>query len=186
MWAKGKYQASNEATTTTGFSFGQGEAALYGESRHPNGSKRNYGHSDRAGAGGGWFGGFSSQHGNGGGGGGYFGGITLSIDLNQYNCAGGAGGSSYASGCNGCRSIKENSDETNEESVHYSHIAFRSIEMKSGIESIISPEGTNEVGHNGSGAIAITLIKLLPHLSCADKISNSAFYVSSIIYIILF
>ena len=61
---------TNIATKLTGFSFGQGEAALYGESRHPNGSKRNYGHSDRAGAGGGWFGGFSSQHGNGGGGGG--------------------------------------------------------------------------------------------------------------------
>ena len=58
------------ATQISGFSFGQGESARWGVSNHPNGSKSSTGCSDRAGAGGGWFGGFASQHGNAGSGGG--------------------------------------------------------------------------------------------------------------------
>ena len=58
------------ASQLSGFSFGQGESSRWGVSKHPSGSKANYGSSDRPGAGGGWFGGFSSQHGNAGSGGG--------------------------------------------------------------------------------------------------------------------
>ena len=66
----GELNSDYVATQFSGFSFGQGEAALNEASHHPLGSKLNLGYSDRAGAGGGWFGGFASQHGNGGAGGG--------------------------------------------------------------------------------------------------------------------
>ena len=66
----GVLDSSHVANQTAGFSFGQGESALWEGSKHPNGVKKGTGSSDRAGAGGGWFGGFASHHGNGGAGGG--------------------------------------------------------------------------------------------------------------------
>lgn len=59
------------ANQTFGYSFGQGENPVHGQNEHPFGiSNRATGPFDGAGAGGGWFGGFSSSNINGGAGGG--------------------------------------------------------------------------------------------------------------------
>ena len=55
----GNYNGENVADQISGFSFGNGQAPFF-----------TAGSSDRAGAGGGWFGGFTSNHANGGAGGG--------------------------------------------------------------------------------------------------------------------
>ena len=70
FWIDGVYCDDYVATQTSGFSFGNGEAAQKEGSLSPFGKKTYSGNSDRAGAGGGWFGGFSSHDGNGGASGG--------------------------------------------------------------------------------------------------------------------
>ena len=69
FWINGKYQDTMYATQTYGFSFGQGESAQNLLNTHIN-SSTGTAATDRAGAGGGWFGGHASKHGNGGAGGG--------------------------------------------------------------------------------------------------------------------
>ena len=69
-WIDHKYQSSFVATQEKGFTFGNGEAAQESGSKSPQGIQSAYGGLDRAGAGGGWFGGFSGHNQNGGGGGG--------------------------------------------------------------------------------------------------------------------
>ena len=69
FWIDGEYQNKMYATQTYGFSFGQGESAQELANTHQN-STADLGANDRAGAGGGWFGGHASRHGNGGAGGG--------------------------------------------------------------------------------------------------------------------
>ena len=65
----GKLVSIYLATSSSGFTFGTGEAARYGASLNSNAVKNSY-HADNAGAGGGWFGGFASQAWNAGAGGG--------------------------------------------------------------------------------------------------------------------
>ncbi|KAI5505953.1 glycine-rich protein family [Trichomonas vaginalis G3] len=65
----GNYVENYLANSTFGFSFGQGEAARYGSTKHPHAVPTST-NTDIGGAGGGWFGGFSSQSGSGGAGGG--------------------------------------------------------------------------------------------------------------------
>ena len=69
-WIDNVYKSSHVATQESGFTFGNGEAAQKDGSKSPNGFQSPGGSSDRAGAGGGWFGGFASHHGQGGAGGG--------------------------------------------------------------------------------------------------------------------
>ena len=69
FWIEGQYQDKMFATQTYGFSFGQGESAQDLNATHPN-SSAGLKATDRAGAGGGWFGGHTARHGNGGAGGG--------------------------------------------------------------------------------------------------------------------
>ena len=69
-WIENVYQSSYVATQEKGFTFGNGEAAQKDGSKSPEGIKKASGYIDRAGAGGGWFGGFTSHHENGGAGGG--------------------------------------------------------------------------------------------------------------------
>ena len=61
FWIAGSYR-NKEANQEKGFSFGYGESARYGNSLHPDGSHENGQGFDIAGAGGGWYGGFASQH----------------------------------------------------------------------------------------------------------------------------
>ena len=68
-WTAGTYN-DKVATQTSGFSFGYGESAQKGGSKHPDGNKNIPVTTDVAGAGAGWFGGFASHHSNGGAGGG--------------------------------------------------------------------------------------------------------------------
>ena len=111
----------------------------------------------------------------GGGGGGYFGGTSITERPNNaYVQAGGAGGSSYVSGCDGCRSVElfpVNEINTTDNNVHYSGLKFWKIEMKSGFETIPSPNGSSEIGHSGDGYAIITFIKPLSDCSCANKIN---------------
>ena len=69
-WIDNVYQSSFVATQEKGFTFGNGEAPQKDGSKSPEGIHTPDGSTDRAGAGGGWFGGFASHHGNGGAGGG--------------------------------------------------------------------------------------------------------------------
>ena len=100
-------------------------------------------------------------NGNGAGGGGYFGGGGSTSDGSY----GGGGGSSYISGYNGCNSI-DNELSTNEDnivmlnkSIHYSGHRFFMMDMIDGNSLMPSPNGGNETGHSGFGAIRITLCK---------------------------
>ena len=69
-WADRVYNGKYLANSSSGFTFGTGEAAqLYG-SKNSKGVQIPYKQTDRCGAGGGWFGGFASHHCNGGCGGG--------------------------------------------------------------------------------------------------------------------
>lgn len=71
FWIHGVYKADRRANSTFGFTFGSGEAAREIGSKN---SKYGYtnvgGSSDKAGSGGGWFGGFASHNADGGAGGG--------------------------------------------------------------------------------------------------------------------
>ena len=66
---KGSLVSTHLANSSFGFSFGQGETARYAGGKNPN-SIQSSDHADIAGAGGGWFGGFTSQTGYAGAGGG--------------------------------------------------------------------------------------------------------------------
>ena len=69
-YTDGLYYSNYLANSTFGFSFGSGESAQLKKTLNPNEVQNPGGQSDRPGSGSGWFGGFSSQHGNGGSGGG--------------------------------------------------------------------------------------------------------------------
>ena len=70
FWIAGEYNGSYIAKQDSGFTFGNGESARIDKSNNPNGVQNSSLAMDRAGAGGGWFGGFSSHNGDGGAGGG--------------------------------------------------------------------------------------------------------------------
>ncbi|EAY21577.1 PE_PGRS protein, putative [Trichomonas vaginalis G3] len=71
FWIDGNLTSDFIANSTFGFTFGFGETAQKDKSKSPFGRKgEGVRHSDRAGAGSGWFGGFASHSGNGGAGGG--------------------------------------------------------------------------------------------------------------------
>lgn len=69
FWIDGTYYPKYEVNSTFGFTFGTGEANQEIRSKHPLGLAADAA-TDRSGAGAGWFGGFTSNHGNGGSGGG--------------------------------------------------------------------------------------------------------------------
>ncbi|EAY22738.1 WAG22 antigen precursor, putative [Trichomonas vaginalis G3] len=70
FWIDGEYVSTKLATSSSGFTFGNGESAQRYGSKNEKGFKPEKGDSDRPGAGAGWFGGFAGHHGNGGAGGG--------------------------------------------------------------------------------------------------------------------
>ena len=70
FWVDGNYNKNYIANQISGFTFGNGESAQEDKSANKNGVQNADGNDDRAGAGGGWFGGFASHNGNGGAGGG--------------------------------------------------------------------------------------------------------------------
>ena len=70
FYINGVLNSEYVATQANGFSFGSGESAQQYGSKNVNGVRSGVGCSDRAGSGGGWFGGFASHDGNGGAGGG--------------------------------------------------------------------------------------------------------------------
>ena len=72
-WLNGQYQDKRLANSTFGFTFGSGESAQAIKSLNKLGVQNADGGHDRAGAGAGWFGGFSGQNGNAGAGGGVYG-----------------------------------------------------------------------------------------------------------------
>ena len=89
--------------------------------------------------------GLCGEEGNGGGGGGFYGGTSINREGNGSD-AGGGGGSSCISGHPDC----------NIDSKHSAGITFTNITIKSGIESIISPEGKLVNGHNSDGYFRIS------------------------------
>ena len=76
-----KYQEGYEANQTSGFSFFQGERGTTQKSSHPNGYQIYTTISEQPGAGGGWFGGFSSHNHNGGASGGSSFALTLDAEI---------------------------------------------------------------------------------------------------------
>ena len=121
----GNTNAASAATQTSGYKFGIGQ---YG---------------DRAGAGGGYYGGCA--------------GTNLGEDITGLR---GAGGSSFISGHTGCNAISESSTSSNiihtGQPNHYSGYVFTNTVMKAGNELMPSPTGGTETGHSGNGYCKIT------------------------------
>ncbi len=121
----GNTNAASAATQTSGYKFGIGQ---YG---------------DRAGAGGGYYGGCA--------------GTNLGEDITGLR---GAGGSSFISGHTGCNAISESSTSSNiihtGQPNHYSGYVFTNTVMKAGNEVMPSPTGGTETGHSGNGYCKIT------------------------------
>ena len=96
----------------------------------------------------------------GGGGSGYYGGYISNILNIGWNGSPGYGGSSFISGHTGCNAIKESSTSSNivhtGQPNHYSGYVFTNTVMKAGNESMPSPTGGTETGHNGNGYCKIT------------------------------
>ena len=112
------------ATQTSGYKFGIGQDG------------------DRAGAGGGYYGGYAGTN------------LETGIGIR------GAGGSSFISGHTGCNAISSSSTSSNivhtGQPNHYSGYVFTNTVMKAGNESMPSPSGGTETGHTGNGYCIIT------------------------------
>ena len=104
--------------------------------------------------------------GNGGGGGGWYGGYSYQGTGKNSN-AGGGGGSSYISGHNDC--------------IKHSSYVFSRPTLKAGNEKILSPNGSEEVGHYGNGYFKISVLVLQP--SCKNIILHQHYL---IIFLTLF
>ena len=104
-----------------------------------------------------------------GGGGGYYGGGSGQDEL----CCGGGGGSSFISGAPGCNAINESSTEDSiihtNQPFHYSGIYFTNTKMIQGGEEMPLPNGSNDIGYLGSGAVRISSKNRLPYFMCSVK-----------------
>ena len=112
------------ATQTSGYKFGIGQDG------------------DRAGAGGGYYGGYAGTN------------FSTGTGIR------GAGGSSFISGHTGCNAISSSSTSSNivhtGQPNHYSGYVFTNTVMKAGDESMPSPTGGTETGHYGNGYAIIS------------------------------
>ena len=120
----GNPNSATGATQTSGYKFGIGQDG------------------DRAGAGGGYYGGYAGTN------------LETGIGIR------GAGGSSFISGHTGCNAISSTSTSTNivhtGQPNHYSGYVFTNTVMKAGNESMPKPTGGTETGHTGNGYCKIT------------------------------
>ena len=92
-----------------------------------------------------------------GSGGGYWGGLAQNPACeNEYRTVS-SSGSSFISGYPGCKAVNANGEIQNHP-MHYSNIAFMNPIIRNGLQLFYSPNGTEEVGHSGDGAIVIKLI----------------------------
>lgn len=93
-----------------------------------------------------------------GAGAGYYGGYSVeggsSFERNRVSSS----GSSFISGFTSCDAV-DNKGEHLHSPVHYSKLVFTKAEMFNGMQIFQSPKGGNEIGHEGDGAIRITLVK---------------------------
>lgn len=131
-----KIRYSNGATQRTGYGFGYGENAVYRVSNK-----------DVAGAGSGYFGGYS----------------TASSSSNYSNFGQtGTGGSSFVSGCTGCEAISESSTSSNiiflNSNEHYSDYVFSDIQMIEGGKSQPAKSTGYTVGNVSNGYAKITML----------------------------
>ena len=103
-------------------------------------------------------GGNSEEALGGGGGSGYFGGAGGSHAIHRYGS--GAGGSSFISGHEGCYAFKiKNSEKpSSDTNIHYSGLFFTDTIMIAGNKTMPSPNGGNETGHPGDGAIKVSVL----------------------------
>ena len=132
-----KTRFSNIATQTTGYAFGYGESSVYRKSNI-----------DVAGAGSGYFGGYSTA--------------ASSGNYGNYGQTG-TGGSSYVSGCSGCIAIDEASTSQSnliftDSSEHYSGYVFTDISMLAGGSSMPTTSTGYSVGNVSNGYARITLV----------------------------
>ena len=112
------------ASQTSGYMFGIGQSG------------------DRAGAGGGYYGGYAA------------------VITGSGRGLRGTGGSSFISGHTGCNAISSSSTSSNiihtGQPNHYSGYVFTNTVMKAGNEVMPSPTGGTETGHSGNGYCKIT------------------------------
>jgi len=132
-----KTRFSNIATQTSGYAFGYGESSVYRKSNI-----------DVAGAGSGYFGGYSTA--------------ASSGNYGNYGQTG-TGGSSYVSGCSGCIAIDEASTSQSnliftDSSEHYSGYVFTDISMLAGGSSMPTTSTGYSVGNVSNGYARITLV----------------------------
>ena len=117
-----------------------------------------------------------------GAGGGYWGGKSSkgSCTLDQFIFVS-SSGTSYISGHPDCIAVDSRGHST-DTSIHYSGIYFTNTEMKSGMETFLSPLNVEETGHSGDGAIKITLLHFLIYTKRSFFIRS--FYVFIMIHIL--
>lgn len=92
-----------------------------------------------------------------GAGGGYYGGLSPEGNQSNLYVAVASSGSSYISGYKGCNSVNDKGKHTGK-SEHYSGYIFRSAKMLDGLKVFKSPDGVDEKGHQGDGAVKITYL----------------------------
>ena len=92
-----------------------------------------------------------------GSGGGYWGGLAQNSACNNEYRTVSSSGSSYISGFPGCKAMNSNG-EIQDHPIHYSNIIFVNPIIRNGLHLFYSPNGTEEVGHSGDGAIVIRMI----------------------------
>lgn len=109
-----------------------------------------------------------------GSGGGYYGGKAAPGGESSKYQSVSSSGSSFISGYPNCDAVDEHGAHTNSP-VHYSGLVFENAKMLNGMKSFLSPEGENEVGHKGDGAIRITLIKDYVCVSLGRRCPSSGF-----------
>lgn len=131
-----KNRYSNGATQKTGYGFGYGENAVYRVSNK-----------DVAGAGSGYFGGYSTA--------------ASSSNYSNFGQTG-TGGSSFVSGCSGCEAISEQSSSSNiiflNSNEHYSGYVFSDIQMIEGGKSQPAKTTGYTVGNVSNGYAKITML----------------------------
>ena len=106
--------------------------------------------------------GIGQDGGRAGAGGGYYGGYATVKDESNVVGIRGTGGSSFISGYTGCNAISESSTEDNiihtGQPNHYSGKVFANSVMIAGDSTIPSPSGGTEIGHSGDGYAIISWI----------------------------
>ena len=118
-----------------------------------------------------------------GAGSGYYGGLAVNgINEPTYKAVS-SSGSSFISGYPDCNAVDANGNHLGTP-FHYSGFRFNNPQMKSGNETFLSPHQESEKGHEGDGAVLITLVRSFGYMTCNRKRNGTSFIVCQIIALV--